>query len=524
MGSFAITYDDFTGGHYMGNRSTSQPANTWTGTNTTLDPRGNLIATSAILETTLDTGISWGNLDGFYVNGCFSHPNAVSVIYTHLDGGTGTTTSRIATYAYNVMSLGWYWNTPQVLSGVPSGFLAPDQTSSSGTLYYVIASSGDIRKLTYTSTLSTWSDTLVTSGTNVKSSLYKHKYRLLGLGTTGTAYNRLYYSDATMTSWSATDYYEFPGQITNVVTRSNDFVVTTTAGIYSVTGVLGESINIQEIYSFAELSQGMSNAVGYGRDFVYLNDYRDSLNGQIYAGLGTNKMLIGTMDLESNPPINIGITNPGKIVTMSNSGQTYVMDFESDWIRLNFSDWLTTDVSPSSSGGITPSATSVSDLAGNMFLAQSIIKPYVSDSSDIRLWIARVRKPEIGTTYAIKVYSGYHSLKSPFSGATGSAILSEYWHQKPMVVREVIVEAEYEATGSNASIAVNIIPTGAVDINTTVAPTMTSSTVTAPTESTAGSTIIHRFRADNAGRAYGFKPNITHKGVRIRRVICICED
>ena len=123
----------------------------------------------------------------------------------------------------------------------------------------------------------------------------------------------------------------------------------------------------------------------------------------------------------------------------------------------------------------------------------------------------------------IKIYKATHTSRDPVSGATGSCLLAEYWHQKPMVVREVIVEAEYEATGANASIAVNIIPTGAVDIDTTTAPNMTSSIITAPTESTA-STIIHRFRVDNAGRAYGFKPNITHKGVRIRRVICICED
>lgn len=524
MGSFQITYNDFTGGHYMGNRETEQPANSWTGTNTILDPRGNLIATSAILETTLNTGINISSLDGFYVNGCFSHPNAVSVVYTHTNGGTGVTTSYIATYAYNVFTLSYAWNTPQTLSGAPSGFLAPDQTSSSETLYYVISSSGNIRKLTYNSTLSSWTDTLVTSGTSVKGSLYKHKYRLLGLGVTGTVYNRLYYSDTTMTTWSATDYYEFPGQITNVVTRANDFVVTTTAGIYSVTGVLGESINIQEIYSFAELSQGMSNAVGYGRDFVYLNDYRDSLNGQIYAGLGTNKMLIGTMDLDSTPPINIGITNPGKIVTMSNSGETYVMDFGGDWIRLNFSDWLASDTPPSTTGGLTPSATSTTELAGNMFLAQSIIKPYVSDPSDIRLWIARIRKPVIFQNYAIKMYSGYHSLKSPAVGSTGSVILSDYWHQKPMVVREVIVEVEYVSTGANASVSANIIPIGAIDINSTVAPTMTSSTITAPTESTAGSTIIHRFFVNNAGRAYGFKPKITHKGVRVKRVVCICED
>lgn len=516
MGTFQVTYDDFTGGHYMGNRDTKQPANTWTGTNTILDPRGNLIATEAVLRTTLTTSIPWENLGKFYVVGSFTHPDYVTVVYT-FESSSGTTTSYIATYG-NPPFFSPVWTTPLALTGNPVGFLAPDQTSDNPTLYYV-RSTGDVRKLTFSS--STWTDTLVTSGTNVRSSLYKYKYRLLGLGLTGTVRNRLFYSDPTMTTWGATDYYEFPGQITNVVPRSNDVVVTTTAGIYSVTGVFGESVNIQEIYSFQELSQGMSNAVGYGRDFVYLNDYRDSLNGQIYAGLGTSKTLIGTMDLESTAPMNIGITNPGQIVTMANSGDTYVMDFSGNWVRLKFSDWFADDyIEP---GGITPSATSLTDLAGNMYLGQSILKPYVSDDSDVRLHLFRVRSLRVPDNYAIKLYSAYHTSKNPIAGATGTVVLSEYWHSKPCVVKEVIVEAQYVATTTNASLSVNIIPTGAVDIDSSVAPNMTSSTITAPSQTTA-STIILRFRVDNAGRAYGFKPRIQHKGVRIRRVICMVED
>lgn len=519
MGSFQITYNDFTGGHYMGNRETEQPSNAWTGTNTVLDPRGNLIASFAIRETVFDTGIAVGPTDGFNVVGCFTHPDAVTIVYTHRNGSTFTTAAYVATYFYDSI-FGWSWNTPLALSGVPVGFMAPDQTVSNPTLYYV--ASGNIRKLTYTKSTATWADVLVTSGTSVTTTLYKYKYRLLGLGLTGSVRNRLYYSDPTMTSWSATDYYEFPGQITNLVTRTNDLVVTTTAGIYSVTGVLGESINIQEIYSFHELSQGMANAVGYGRDFIYLDDFTSTVTGQVYAGLGTNKTLIATTDLESSAPMNIGPTNPGKIVVMANSGETYAMDFDGSWTRFKFSDWVPSDTPPS--GGLTPSAVSLAELGGNMYLAQSIIKPFVADDSDSVLYVARVESVDFNpTNFKIKLYKAAHRIKSP-SIAEASVILSDYWHQKPMVVREVVVEVEYVNTTTNASVAVNIIPIGAVDINSTVAPTMTSSTITAPSQSTAGSTIIHRFFVNNAGRAYGFKPQITHKGVRVKRIVCICED
>ena len=510
MGSFQITYSDFTGGHYMGNRETEQPSNTWTGTNTVLDPRGNLIASTATLLSTR-IGPTVGGGDFFYLNGVFSHAGYISVVYTHLVGSTSITTSYID--LYDIANNQWYGGGPTTLNGTPVGYLAADQTANAPTLYYA-KSNGDIRKLTLGTF--TWSDTSATAGTNVTTSLYKYKYRLLGLGLTGSVRNRVYYSDPTMTTWSATDYYEFPGQITNLAPRSNDFVVTTTAGIYSVTGVLGESVNIQEIYTFDELSQGMSNPVTYGRDFVYLNDYLDSMNGKIYAGLGIGKTLIGTLDLDADPPLNIGLTNPGLIVVMSENGYAYCMDSEARWARFNFSNWDIND--QRLDDRISKTAVSITDFPGNMYLAQSIWKPYASDTSDAILYLARVDMTDI------KLYSATHSRRSPTTSNTASVILSDYWHQKPMVVREVIVEAEYVNATTDASIAVNIIPIGAVDINTTVAPTMTSSTITGASQSTAGSTIIQRFFVNNAGRAYGFKPNITHKGVRIKRVVCVCED
>lgn len=516
MGSFQITYDDFTGGHYMGNRATNQPSNTWTGTNTTLDPRGNLIAVDAILESTITTGLSPSGADQFTINGVFSTPIGVLVFYSFFDSGVGTTS-----YAYGPL-LG-----TQTLGGAITGYMAADQTTDHVLIYYKVANSTDVRVFSFaTSGIIAPSDDLVTSTAPVGTSLYKYKYRLLSLGETtltiGVASyivrNRLYYSDPTATTWSASDYYEFPGQITNVAPRTNDLIVTTTAGIFSVTGVLGESVNIQQIYTFDELSQGMANPVTYGRDFVYLNDYLDSMNGKIYAGLGVGKNLIGTIDLEALPPLNIGLTNPGMIVVMSNAGYSYAMDSEGRWTRFQFGSWDTTDEkfgTPISPG---LAAISLSDLPGNMYLAVPALKPYQADTSDAVMRLARADGVNI------KIYKATHTTKNPVSGATGSAILAEYWHQKPMVVREVTVEVEYVGTGANAAVSVNIIPIGAIDINSTVAPTMTSSTITAPTESTAGSTIIHRFFVNNAGRAYGFKPNISHKGVRVKRVICVCED
>lgn len=524
MGSFAITYEDFTGGHYMGNRDTAQPANTWTGTNTVLDPRGNLIGSTAVQLPTL-TGPTPGAGDTFSIDGVFSCPDYIVLFTTHFSNSASTTTSRV--YHYNISNT--VWSSATTLTGNPKGFIAPEQSSDKARFYYVDGS-GNIRLVEFTfGSTPSFSLSLVTATTNVTTSLYKYKYRLLGLGLTGTIRNRLYYSDPTLTTWSATDYYEFPGLITNLATRTNDFVVTTTTGIYSVTGVLGESINIQEIYTFGELSQGMSNPITYGRDFVYLNDYLDSMNGKIFAGLGVSKSLIGTLDLDAEPPLNIGLINPGLIAVASENGYVYVSDSENRWARFELESWVATDLptgSPGGGGTIGTSAITLANLPGNMYFAEPAIKPYQTDLTDTVAYLARSANTNV------KLYAAAHTRRAPAvpNGRdilvvdTASVVLAEYWHQKPMVVREIIVEAEYVEATTDASLAVNIIPTGAVDINTTVAPGMTSSTITAPTEATAGSTIIQRFRANNAGRAYGFKPKLTHKGVRIKRVICVCED
>ena len=515
MGSFQITYADFTGGHYMGNRETEQPSNTWTGTNTTLDPRGNLIATAASLRVTL-AGPAYTLSDDFWINGFFSHENALTVCWTFSDASPSSTVSYIR--RYNLLTS--TWSSTFTLAGNPSGFMAPDQSAERPILYYT-TSTGNIYKLEFTST--SWTETLVSSGTNVTTSLYKYKYRLLGIGVTGSIRNRLYYSNTTLTAWGATDYYEFPGQITNVAPRTNDFIVTTTAGIYSVTGVLGESVNIQEIYTFEELSQGMSNPVTYGRDFVYLNDYLDTQNGKIYAGLGATKTLIGTLDLDAIAPLNIGLANPGLITVMSENGYIYILNNDGAWMRGEFPDWDPNDQRIGGGGAIPPgyagtAAITLRDLPGDMYLAQPLLKPYVTDITDAVAYVARIDFTDI------KIYQITHTRKDPAT-VTASVILSDYWHQKPMVVREVIVESEYISGGNDGSVAVNIIPVGAVDISAVVASTMTSSTITGDAQMpTPGVSIIQRFFVNNAGRAYGFKPQITHKGVRIRRVICICED
>ena len=48
MGSFQITYDDFSGGQYMGNKSTNLPKNQFTGENVVSLPDGRLVPVGAL--------------------------------------------------------------------------------------------------------------------------------------------------------------------------------------------------------------------------------------------------------------------------------------------------------------------------------------------------------------------------------------------------------------------------------------------------------------------------------------------
>ena len=133
-----------------------------------------------------------------------------------------------------------------------------------------------------------------------------------------------------------------------------------------------------------------------------------------------------------------------------------------------------------------------------------------------------------GDDYSFDYYSNVAS-----APASASVDLAEYWHSKPMVVKEVIVEAVFDPAATlnltgNATIQPFVMPTGIIDKGPNDTGSYISSTQTV-TQAISGITAdnsraIYRFRINDAGRSYGFYPRITWQGCRIRRVICVCED
>lgn len=341
--------------------------------------------------------------------------------------------------------------------------------------------------------------------------------------------NFLYYSDPTMTTWSATDYYEFPSGIYNVIPRANDLLIITGDGVYSVTGVLGESVNIQMILPLQDQSTEMITAVGTGRSFVFTNEEAifELVGSSVYeiarfAQSDINKTQTPVFDqIPVNPAgiygLGINVEEKGTIVVFLDCGAAYIRKSGGGFVRM-FVEPTTENLFPAVATSVRGSGLFGSD--GNVYaLANDQISGYAGGSTNIYRFVYDKNRPI--TT---------NSSRTP---ASAQVQLSEYWHQRPMNVRELIVEAVYDTdetlwlTG-NASVSAQIVPTGIVDYSMTQVQnigsdtqTYTTALNTVPADDTR---IIHRFRIDNAPKGYGFYPKLTWQGCRIRRVIAVCED
>jgi hypothetical protein len=102
---------------------------------------------------------------------------------------------------------------------------------------------------------------------------------------------------------------------------------------------------------------------------------------------------------------------------------------------------------------------------------------------------------------------------------SGSAELSEYWHQKPFTVKEVVVQ--WASSAVSPTVAVTIKPTGLVDVSES---SYTTSGQQLANETSSGELVISRIRTDDAPRGYGVIPIVATTAATINRVILNCED
>ena len=242
MGSFQITYEDFSGGQYMGPRSTNLPKNTWTGKNVMCTPDGQLMPSEPLEFARYQRGVTsnGAHISDHWIIG----PN--SYVFTQWGTSPGSMTLNVFGSVYNGTAspvapttsvVLVYAGDPLVFYGevafaqAPTNLFAPE-------FYFVDYSTGIIYSCG--SYVSPGSITQVSSAlTSVLAgyfvSMVLYSYRLITWGSG----KRLYYSDTDLITWSLVNYYEFNSNINNVIVRTNDLLVFTDGGVYSVTGVFG---------------------------------------------------------------------------------------------------------------------------------------------------------------------------------------------------------------------------------------------------------------------------------------------
>lgn len=514
MGSFQITYDDFSGGQYMGNKSTNLPKNTFFGVNVLPTPGGQLIASGNATAAdyavpgTPDTGTIF---DHWVIGGD-------SYVFTNTIK-TGTSTSRFLKFAgVNNGSTFPLIPADVTLTGFLGGNVAYYPATS---LFYYISTAGNIYSVTTTGTVSgAISSALAGLGlTNIAS----YGYRLVSWGgTNATAKNRLYYSETNLTTWSASNYYEFNGTILNVLPRTNDLLVVCDTGVFSLVGVLGSSVTNQLVVPQANITEGMRDATIVGRNMYFLDQLANgSLDGRLYRLVGSSVQPVETIAL-SDIVAQTGLEqarvmaiNDGRLVIMMRTGVCYSEVTKGQWVRLTATAATLSSTASKQQQIGRPGPNALNEF----FMVASF------DNTTKKITLNRYVHNEIAPTPTL----GDITVSGGGTGTlpTGTVTLSEYWHSKPFTVKEMFIEYSPVTTLNTFPVVQpQIEPTGNVDVLSENIGSILSSTGSNISQLNAsfGTYVMERFRPNNAAKGFGVKPKITFSAATIKRVILNCED
>lgn len=515
MGSFQITYDDFSGGQYMGNKSTNLPKNTWHGENVLPTPSGQIIASGNA------TAANWAVTGTPDTGTIFDHWVIGGDSYVFINTiKSGTSTSRFLKFA-SVNDGSAFPITPTAVS--LTGFLGGNVAYYPATsLFYYISTVGNIYSVTTGGTVSAAISTnLAGLGlTNITS----YGYRLLAWGgTSATSKKRLYYSDTTLASWSTSNSYEFSGTILQVLPRTNDLLVVCDTGVFSLVGVLGSSITNQLIVPQENITEGMKDATIVGRNMYFLDQLANgSLDGRVYRLTGSTVQptdIIPTADIVAQTGLEqarILAINDGRLVIMMRTGICYVETSKGQWSRLTAT---TATLSSTASKQQQIGRAGPNSLNEFLMIASFDIS---TKSIVLNRYIHNAIVPE--PTLGLINISGWGS---GGTFPTGTVTLSEYFHSKPFTVKEMFIEySPVVDSGVVPVVQPQIEPTGNVDVLSQNIGSILSSTGSNISQQNVafGTYVMERFRTNNADKGFGVKPKITFSAATIKRVILNCED
>lgn len=513
MATFQIVYDDFSGGHYVGQRSTELPRNTYFGENVMTLPNGRVASTGSKLAYT------WGGVTSATACKIADHwviGNNAYVFATWTTSGPTYTSKMLKVQVNNGTTFTSPTASESNMTGQLGGRISYDNIS--GKFFYVRTdggSAGYIRSITTAGTDASVSTALGGQGIT---DLVLYGYRNVAWG--GTS-RKLFYSNTDLTTFSTSQYYEFAGAILNVLPRSGDLLVVCTTGVYSMTGVLGSGVTIQQIVPEATVTEGMRDGVVYNRAFYYLDQSLSGApDGRVYEMLGTSTRPVAVMDMDDVKAAQglgyqqgrISVLNDGRLCVMLRSGICYVQSEPGTWARLDID-------TPSMATATTQTGLQQVGRCGPEALNEYFIVATVDlDTSKYPVEIHRAIHNDITPPFLDRDYVFTQAQSTATNDSVGSATFPEYWHNKPFTVKEIVVEFA-------GTVAVQVAPTGMPDLDASVtAPASTSVSFTAGSAQVASPTYTRRYRTDNAGKGYGMKPTATLTNGCLKRLIVVCED
>ena len=496
----------------MGNKSTNLPKNQWYGNNVVALPSGQIMAVGqkTVTSVTKPTSATNTYIQDFWLIGSDSY------LFTSSDA---VTTSRmIKTATVSNGTLFPITSTSSSLTGVIGGKVAFNAASATLPFYYISsgAGGGTVYSATFAGVSASVSAALAGL---LLTDMVMYGYRLLAYGSSS---KRLYYSDTALTTWSTANYYEFSGNILNVVPRTNDLLVICDTGVFSLVGVLGSSITSQLIVPSTNVPEGMRDATAVNRNVYYLDQqWTGAMDGRVYRLTGSTAQPVATLNyIDVNiaqtqsgiEAMRVSTLNDGKLCVMDKVGTAYVEIIPGTWARLN------------NEGSVSP---------GRFLKKQhQVAKPGPGSLNEYFL-VAYVEM----TTQTVYIYRYIYNVtdftdndrdftnigvpSTSLQAPTGTVTLSEYWHSKPFTVKEVLVE--YYSYSYGSQVSAQIIPSGMIDVTPVNVNSMVSSII--PNQQFNNvNTVTQRFRPDDANKGMGVKPKITMYMASVKRVILNCED
>jgi len=547
MGNFRYEWNDFSGGYYMGPSATTQPKNTWTGTNVMLtDDDATIVATNAVGEFTLtgtDTTGGYIAAPANVVSQTFSRPVyfnntiVIAVVETYTAGSPAgilyliDTPSQVVTkVTVATLTLG---------GTTTSSFYEPVCTRGGLTgatdfyIYVAFGTSSYYRVRKSTLAINTYTPTGAVAMAAI-GGLVIWGARMIMWDIND---DRIVYTDALdFTTVSSTNYVQIgysEDRIMSVVPRQFDLIICKQGGFWSVTGVLGTSTAVRQLNDTTGfLADRAALALQFNNMIYFIDEQTSSYYANLYQLSGTRVDPAAFMRFDSfdNRPISLS--------KISSNIAVSVVDRESLWSSASYKIYIANKLMrwyQISGPRLLPEAGGTARIycigaplarsSRNNVFADELLYIVEQDIDDKKIAVAAFQPNQVTP-------GGSDYLSVSGARSTGTLILEDIKTTEPTKITSVYVEAELIQL-SNATFTGNATMTCTVknmsqdwtDFNgSATTPSSVSSTFSAayntfPSELDWQSKVgVIKFNTDSMGYGFANEVSFTFSGFKIRRV------